>query len=89
VPSDRLQHRADGLAARVEALAEALRASGVPDEASSRLLSQAATAVLQTLNLELLLESSRSSAPRVPGVRSGRPHRWSFHAPRSLTKAAA
>jgi hypothetical protein len=29
---DRLQRRADGLAARIEALAQALRASGVSDE---------------------------------------------------------
>ena len=53
---DRLQRRADGLAARVEALAEALQASGVPEEASAQLLAQAASAVLQALRLELLVE---------------------------------
>jgi hypothetical protein len=53
---DGLQHRADVLAARVEALAEALRAGGVSEEASARLLSQASAAVLQALRLELLVE---------------------------------
>jgi hypothetical protein len=54
----RLQSRADGLAARVEALAEALHASGVAEEASAELLSRASAAVLQALNLELLLEQA-------------------------------
>jgi hypothetical protein len=52
---DRLQRRADRLAARVEALAEALRASGAPEEASAQLLAHASTAVLQALRLEVLL----------------------------------
>jgi hypothetical protein len=55
MPDDRLQRRADLLAARVEALAEALRAGGVPEEASTQLLSNAASAVLQALRLELLV----------------------------------
>jgi hypothetical protein len=53
---DRLQQRADRLAASIEALAAALRASGVPDEASAQLLSHASAAALQALRLELLLE---------------------------------
>jgi hypothetical protein len=53
---DRLQRRADGLAARVEALAQALKASGASEEASAELLSQASAAVLQALRLELLVE---------------------------------
>ena len=53
---DPLQRRADGLAARVEALAEALRASGASEEASAQLLSQASAAVLQALRLEVLFE---------------------------------
>jgi len=64
---DRLQQRADVLAARVEALAEALRAGGVPEEAAAQLLSHASAAVLQALNLELLLE--RPDAPVEPVVR--------------------
>jgi hypothetical protein len=52
---DHLQRRADVLAARVEALAEALRAGGVPEEISAQLLSHASAAVLQALSLELLL----------------------------------
>jgi hypothetical protein len=64
---DRLQRRADRLAARVEALAEALRAGGVPEEASAQLLSHASAAVLQALNLELLLER--------PSVAAGPSHR--------------
>jgi hypothetical protein len=54
--ADDLQRRADGLAARVDALAEALRAGGVSDEASAQILSQASAAVLQALRLELLVE---------------------------------
>jgi hypothetical protein len=53
---DRLQRRADGLAARVEALAEALRASGASEEASAQLLSQASAAAFQALRLEVLVE---------------------------------
>jgi hypothetical protein len=65
MPDDRLQRRADGLAARVEALAEALRAGGVPEEVSSRLLSHASAAVLQALRLELLIEQPEApAAPR-------------------------
>ena len=52
---DRLQRRANRLAERVEALAEALHASGVPEEASAQLLAQASAAVLQALRLELIL----------------------------------
>jgi hypothetical protein len=55
---DRLQRRANRLAARVETLAEALHASGVSDEASAQLLSKASAAVLQVLRLELLVERS-------------------------------
>jgi len=53
---DPLQRRADGLAARVEALAEALLATGASEEASAQLLSQASAAVLQALRLEVLVE---------------------------------
>lgn len=53
---DRLQRRADRLAARVEALAQALCAGGVPEEASAELLSHASAAVLHALRLELLIE---------------------------------
>lgn len=56
---DRLQRRAEDLAARVEALAEALRAGGVSEEASAQLLSNASAAVLQALRLELLVEQPR------------------------------
>ena len=56
MPDDPLQRRADGLVERVDALAEALRAGGVSDDASAELLSQASSAVLQALRLELLGE---------------------------------
>lgn len=52
---DPLQRLVDRLAARVEALAEALQASGASEEASAELLSQASAAVLQALRLELLV----------------------------------
>jgi hypothetical protein len=54
---DRLQRSADRLAARVEALAEALDASGASEEASAQLLSQASAAALQALRLEVLVEA--------------------------------
>lgn len=70
---DRLQRRAEGLAARVEALAEALRAGGVSEEASAQLLSNASAAVLQALRLELLIEQPRPAPSprrsRVPVIR--------------------
>ncbi|HJU37844.1 MAG TPA: hypothetical protein VJ716_10555 [Gaiellaceae bacterium] len=53
---DRLQRRADRLAARVEALAEALRAGDVAEEPAAQLLSHASAAVLLALRLELLTE---------------------------------
>jgi hypothetical protein len=56
MPDDPLQRRADGLVERVDALAEALRAGGVSDDASAELLSQASSAILQALRLELLVE---------------------------------
>ena len=56
MPRDRLQQCSDRLAARVEALAAALRDSGVPEETSAELMSRASTAALEALSLELLLE---------------------------------
>lgn len=56
VADDRLQRSADRLAARVEALAEALHAGGVPEEVSAELLSNASAAVLQALRLEVLVD---------------------------------
>jgi hypothetical protein len=56
MPDDPLQRRADGLVERIDALADALRAGGVSEEASAELLSQASSAVLQALRLELLVE---------------------------------
>jgi hypothetical protein len=56
MPDDPLQRRADGLVERVDALAEALRAGGVSGDASAELLSQASSAILQALRLELLGE---------------------------------
>ncbi|HJQ75315.1 MAG TPA: hypothetical protein VJ814_10525 [Gaiellaceae bacterium] len=62
---EHLQRLADRLAARVDALAEALRAGGVPDETAAQLLSHASAAVLQALSLELLVERhARPAAPR-------------------------
>ncbi len=56
MPDDPLQRRADRLVERVDALAEALRAGGVSEEASAELLSRASSAILQALRLELLFE---------------------------------
>lgn len=57
---DNLQSRADALAARVEALAAALSATGVSDETSARLLTQASTAALHALALEAVLEEAQA-----------------------------
>ena len=51
-----LHRRAADLAARVEAFARALHASGVPEDTSTELLSSVSAAVLQALSLELLVE---------------------------------
>jgi hypothetical protein len=56
MPTSGLQSRADGLAARIEGLAAALHDSRVSEETAARLLSQASTAALQALTLELLLD---------------------------------
>jgi hypothetical protein len=53
---DSLQRSADRLAAHIEELAKALRASGVSEEASAELLSSASAAVLQALRLEVLVD---------------------------------
>jgi len=64
---DRLQRRADRLAAQIEALAQALRAGDVPEDAASQLLSQASAAVLLALRLELLIQRPVvADAPRGP-----------------------
>jgi hypothetical protein len=60
-----LQERSDRLAARVDALASALRASGVSDAAAARLLEAASTAVLHALTLELLLAPEPIAVPAV------------------------
>jgi hypothetical protein len=62
VPADGLQSRADGVAARVEGLAAAFHESGIPEETAARLLSQASTAALHALTLELLLERPEPTA---------------------------
>ena len=54
MPDDPLQRRADRLVERIDAFADALRAGGVSEEASAEVLSQASSAVLQALRLELL-----------------------------------
>ncbi|HJQ49218.1 MAG TPA: hypothetical protein VJ838_01740 [Gaiellaceae bacterium] len=57
-----LHRRAADLAARVEAFARALQASGVPEDTSMELLSSVSTAVLQALSLELLVERDELAA---------------------------
>lgn len=55
---DPLQRRADDLAARIDAFAEALRECGVPEDTSVELLANASAAVLQALSLEAMAEQS-------------------------------
>jgi hypothetical protein len=47
---------------RIDALAAALRAAGVPDEQASRLLASAATAAMHAVTLDAVLEQ-RPPAP--------------------------
>jgi hypothetical protein len=61
--SDPLQSRADVLATRIEALAAALRGSGVAQETSEPLLVRASAAALQALTLELLVEQADAPIP--------------------------
>ena len=57
-----LHRRAADLAARVEAFARALHASGVPEDTSMELLSSVSAAVLQALSLEVLVERDELAA---------------------------
>ena len=72
---DSLQSRADVFAARIEAFAAALRASGVSADTSERLLSQASAAALQALTLELLLAEAdrRQTSGLAPHPETGDP----------------
>ena len=69
-----MQSRADGLAALVEGLAAALLESRVAEETVARLLSQASTATLQALTLELLLDQPepRAAAEDEPAALAAR-----------------
>ncbi len=77
VPDEKLEERSERLLARLDALAAALAGGGVSDEAASRLLASASSAVLQALTLdELMAESSAVwiTAPRpVPVAPAARP----------------
>lgn len=55
---ENLPDRAERLLARLDALAEALVASGASDEAASRLLASASAAVLQALALDELVAAA-------------------------------
>jgi hypothetical protein len=54
---------ARNLAQRVDALAEALRAAGVPPDRSAGLLAAAATAAMNAVMLDALLEETHSGTP--------------------------
>lgn len=58
-----LQDRSERLASLVEALGSALRSSGVPDDAASRVLEKASAAVLDALTLDLMFPDD-AAAPR-------------------------
>lgn len=63
MPDPGLEERSARLVARIDALAAALHASGVAEEAASRLLAHASTAVLQALTLEALLARPEHAVP--------------------------
>jgi len=54
---------ARNVAQRVNALAEALRAAGVPPDRSAGLLAAAATAAMNAVMLDAVLEETRSGTP--------------------------
>jgi hypothetical protein len=58
-----LQDRSERLAALVDELGAALRGSGIADDAASRLLTSASTAVLDALTLDLMLTADPSAQP--------------------------
>lgn len=55
VSPDALQDRSERLASLIDALGAALRSSGVSEDATSRVLANASTAVLDALTLDLML----------------------------------
>jgi non-ribosomal peptide synthetase component F len=57
---------ARNVAQRVDALAAALRAAGVPPEQSAGLLAAAATAAMSAVMLDALLEENLAAAAPVP-----------------------
>ena len=52
---DALQDRSERLASLIDGLSTALRGSGVPEDAASRVLASASAAVLDALTLDLML----------------------------------
>jgi hypothetical protein len=67
--SGALQDRSERLASLVDKLGAALRDSGVPDDAASRLLENASAAVLDALTLDLMLSEAQPvpvAAPTEP-----------------------
>ena len=62
---------ARNLAERVDALAAALRAAGVPPEQSAGLLAAAATAAMNAVMLDALLEENLAAAATVPVTEVG------------------
>jgi hypothetical protein len=69
--SGALQDRSERLASLVDKLGAALRDSGVPDDAASRLLENASAAVLDALTLEVML--SDDPLPRVAAPQAEEP----------------
>ena len=64
-----LQDRSERLASLVDGLGAALRASGVDDDAASRLLENASAAVLDALTLDVMLPDEppvRDAVPAAP-----------------------
>ncbi|HEY8315446.1 MAG TPA: hypothetical protein VIG35_01175 [Gaiellaceae bacterium] len=62
---------ARNVAQRVDALAAALRAAGVPPEQSAGLLAAAATAAMNAVMLDALLEENLAAAATVPVTEVG------------------
>ena len=65
---------ADKLTERIDALADALRAAGVPQDAAASLLGSAATASMHALVLDAVLDDGLAAAPEAePAAQPQRP----------------
>lgn len=64
---------ADSLTARIDALADALRSAGVPQEQTARILGAAAEATMHALVLDAVLDEQLAPHPQAPAAAQTEP----------------